>query len=85
MIGGHLRHWLDDRWAWLRPRTVPMIVAFAGMLAVLGTTKYLTSYAIAPTHSAALIDRDGAPELPKARNCFNPKHYDPEHAKHKDQ
>ena len=51
VIGGHLRHWLSDRWAWLRPRTVPMIVAFVGMLAVLGSTKYLSTYACTPHHS----------------------------------
>jgi len=62
VLGGHLRHWLAERWTWLRPRTVPMIVAFAGMLAVLGTTKYLTSYA-APRHGAMVHDiRDGGPQ-----------------------
>lgn len=44
VLAGHLHHWLADRWTWLRPRTVPMIVAFAGMLAVLGTVKYLAVY-----------------------------------------
>jgi hypothetical protein len=60
VIGGHLRHWLDDRWAWLRPRTVPMIVAFVGMLAVLGSTKYLSSFACSapqPGH----VNYDDAP------------------------
>jgi hypothetical protein len=62
VLGGHLRRWLDDRWAWLRPRTVPMIVAFAGMMAVLGTTKYLSSYACgAPQRSFAIYDDAPAP------------------------
>jgi hypothetical protein len=41
LISGHLAYWLRSRWTWLRPRTVPMIVALAGMFAVLGATKYL--------------------------------------------
>ena len=40
-----LRRWLAQRWAWLAPRSVPMIVAFAGLVAVLGATKYLSVYA----------------------------------------
>jgi hypothetical protein len=76
VIGGHLRHWFDDRWAWLRPRAVPMIVAFAGMLAVLGTTKYLASYAVVPTHSTALVDRESA-QLPKQRACWGNRHRTP--------
>jgi hypothetical protein len=75
VIGGHLRHWFDDRWAWLRPRTVPMIAAFAGMLAVLGTTKYLSSYA-APVHQSAqsaMTDR-GAAQPPKTHACWGTRH-----------
>ena len=68
VIGGHLRHWFDDRWAWLRPRTVPMIAAFAGMLAVLGTTKYLSSYASAPVHQSSMTDR-AAPQPPRTHAC----------------
>ena len=69
VIGGHLRHWFYDRWAWLRPRTVPMIAAFAGMLAVLGTTKYLSSYASAPVHQSSTTDR-GARQPPKTHGFF---------------
>lgn len=56
VLGGHLRHWLHDRWTWLRPRTVPMIVAFFGMLAVLGSTKYLSTFAASPPPRAGLYD-----------------------------
>jgi hypothetical protein len=52
-IGGRIRQWFDDRWTWIRPRTVPLIAAFAGMIAVLGTTKYLSIYACAPHRGAA--------------------------------
>ena len=68
ILGGHLRRWLDDRWTWLRPRTVPMIVAFAGMIAVLGTTKYLSTYACtAPHRSAVIHEEPPAPRVVKAR------------------
>ena len=29
-IGGRIRQWFDDRWTWIRPRTVPLIAAFDG-------------------------------------------------------
>jgi hypothetical protein len=45
VISGRLVQWLSTRWAWVRPRTVPMIAAFVGMLAVLGATRYLSEYA----------------------------------------
>lgn len=60
VIGGRLRHWLDDRWAWLRPRTVPMIVAFVGMFAVLGSTKYLSTYACGTAHHSYVIYEDSS-------------------------
>ena len=67
-IGGHLRQWFDDRWAWIRPRTVPLIVAFAGMIAVLGTTRYLSTYAaIAPRHSTVITDDAPPPHTIKVR------------------
>lgn len=74
VIGGHLRHWLHDRWTWLRPRTVPMIVAFMGMIAVLGSTKYLSSFASAPIHAASL-NSAGAPQ-PRSHACWDAKHRD---------
>jgi hypothetical protein len=40
-----LRAWFVARWAWFRPRTVPMIVALAGMLAVIASGNYLRNYA----------------------------------------
>ena len=71
-IGGHLRHWLGDRWTWLRPRTVPMIAAFIGMLAVLGSTKYLSTFAMAPSSRAAAYDSPHAPRWMPARSHASP-------------
>jgi hypothetical protein len=39
-LRGALDRDLARRWAWLRPRAVPLIVAFAGMLATLAAVKY---------------------------------------------
>jgi hypothetical protein len=43
-ISGLLTQWLAGRWAWLRPRTVPLIAALVGLLAVMAATKYLPAY-----------------------------------------
>jgi hypothetical protein len=45
VLAADLHGWLANRWSWVRPRTVPLLVAFAGMLAILGATKYLSVYA----------------------------------------
>ena len=36
-----LSRWLAARWAWFRPRTVPVVVAVIGMLLVLISADYL--------------------------------------------
>jgi hypothetical protein len=58
VISGRLVQWLSTRWAWLRPRTVPMIAAFVGMLAVLGATRYLSEYARGDHRHAPVIYAD---------------------------
>lgn len=40
-----LMTWLAAKWRWFKPRTVPMVVAFIGMLAVIGSATYLRNYA----------------------------------------
>jgi hypothetical protein len=44
-LGRHLQSWLLARWAWVRPRAVPLAVALAGMIALLAATKYLSALA----------------------------------------
>jgi hypothetical protein len=39
------RGWLAARWRWLRPRAIPVAVAFAGMLAVIASAHYLRELA----------------------------------------
>jgi hypothetical protein len=36
----HLDQWLSVRWNWLRPRMLPLMAAFAGLLLTLGVVKY---------------------------------------------
>jgi hypothetical protein len=40
-----VRGWLASRWQWLKPRAIPVAVAFAGMLAVLASAHYLRELA----------------------------------------
>jgi hypothetical protein len=45
VAAGDLLRWLDERWLWLKPRAVPILVAFAAMLAMLDAVKHLAIYA----------------------------------------
>lgn len=44
-LAADLRAWFVAKWAWFRPRTIPMIVAVLGMLAVIGSANWLRAYA----------------------------------------
>jgi hypothetical protein len=45
LAAGDLQRWLGERWQWLRPRSVPILVAFAAMLAMIDAAQHLTIYA----------------------------------------
>lgn len=40
-----VQQWFQARWQWFRPRTIPVLVAFAGMLAILESAAYLRKLA----------------------------------------
>ena len=40
-----VRGWLASKWRWLRPRSIPVAVAFVGMLGVLASASYLRDLA----------------------------------------
>ena len=42
MLTGQLERWLVERWLWLRPRSLPLVVAFVGMFGVLSAVKQLS-------------------------------------------
>jgi hypothetical protein len=44
-IVADLDRWLLARWEWLRPRTVPLLAAFLGLLVTLAAVKYVVVYA----------------------------------------
>ncbi|MEJ7600325.1 MAG: hypothetical protein WKG01_20615 [Kofleriaceae bacterium] len=56
VIAGDLQRWLSVRWQWLRPRTVPVIAAFVGMLAVIGAGRYLSR--LAQQRSVVTVSND---------------------------
>ncbi|MBS1119113.1 MAG: hypothetical protein H6Q90_1341 [Deltaproteobacteria bacterium] len=48
-----LRCWLSARWQWFRPRTVPVMVAVLGTIALAGSASYLSNLAHQPTERVA--------------------------------
>ncbi|MBA3453892.1 MAG: hypothetical protein H0T42_12425 [Deltaproteobacteria bacterium] len=42
LVASDLRRWLAARWQWFKPRTIPVAVAFVGMLGVLQAVSYLS-------------------------------------------
>jgi hypothetical protein len=53
---GDLQRWTFDRWLWLRPRTIPVLAAVAGMILVLMSADYLAhSHGTAPHMQPILI------------------------------
>jgi hypothetical protein len=45
-----LGRWFVAKWSWFRPRTVPVLVAALGFLAVLASANYLRHVTTAPPH-----------------------------------
>lgn len=65
--------WFAAKWRWFKPRTVPMIVAMLGMLAVIGSANYLRNFARRapdrlvieqPRSELTVITVDGKPMKP---------------------
>jgi hypothetical protein len=46
-----LRRWATAKWAWFKPRTVPILVAVAGMIFVLASADYLAHVHATPMHT----------------------------------
>ena len=43
LLASDLKRWLLARWRWFKPRTIPVTVAFVGMLGVLQAVSYLST------------------------------------------
>lgn len=63
LLVGDLQRWVATRWRWLRPRTIPVLVAFAGMLGVLQAVDYLSHPQVESVATATepVIYIDGTP------------------------
>ena len=59
-LAGAFAGWLEARWAWLRPRSIPVLVAALGMIAVINAVNYLgRAHAV-----SAQVSLSDAPSLP---------------------
>ncbi len=54
---GDLRRWLLSTLTWIRPRTVPFMVAALGLVAILASADYLQHVKVAPMHSSPTTSR----------------------------
>ena len=59
-VAADTRRWAAKRWSWLRPRTLPLLVAMAGLFCVVASGRYLSRYAVRPPAQTAAIDQDRA-------------------------
>ena len=50
VASANLGRWLTAKWSWFVPRTVPVIVAALGLVAVLASADYLRHVKTAPPH-----------------------------------
>jgi hypothetical protein len=57
VLVGDLRRWLLSTVTWLRPRTVPFVVAALGLIAVLASADYLQHVKVAPMHHSSTASR----------------------------
>src|SRR5262249_47040207 len=57
-----------QRWDWIRPRAVPLLAAFAGLLMSLGIVKYTSQ--LSYDHDLATRPR-ALPALPRATHCWS--------------
>lgn len=64
-LAGAFVGWLEARWAWLRPRSIPVLVAALGMIAVINAVNYL-GRAHAVSAQVSLTD---APSLPESNDA----------------
>jgi hypothetical protein len=55
---GDFDRWLGARWTWLRPRVIPVLVAVAGMFAVIASANYLRTFAQRPPERLVVHTQD---------------------------
>ena len=57
VLVGDLPRWLLSTLTWLRPRTVPLLVAALGFVAILASADYLQHVKVAPMHASPTASR----------------------------
>jgi hypothetical protein len=55
-VAADTKRWAAQRWSWLRPRALPIVVAVMGLVCVVASGRYLSRYATngAPPRTASL-------------------------------
>lgn len=77
VLAGDLQRWLVERWAWLRPRTIPLAVAGVAMMMMLGAVDHLT-YAPPADPRAHAHAADIEPDAGRVRiTPWRPVHTEP--------
>jgi len=64
VLTGALHRWVAHRWMWVKPRAIPLIVAFMGLLGVLNARHYLLQLARGPAPIESPAGAASAPDLP---------------------
>ena len=48
VLSSSFQRWCEQRWMWVRPRMIPLIVAFLGFVGVMNARRYLLALARGP-------------------------------------
>ena len=48
------KRWAINRWSWIRPRTLPMLVAVTGFFAIVASGRYLSNMVAKPPRAVAM-------------------------------
>lgn len=64
VITGALHRWVAHRWMWVKPRAIPLFVAFMGLIGVLNARHYLLQLARGPVPIEAQAGAATVPDVP---------------------
>jgi hypothetical protein len=69
-LTGWLHRWCVQRWGWIQPRLIPLIVAFVGLIGVLNARRYLLELARGP----AVVCAEPAERVMPEHHAAEPAH-----------
>lgn len=64
VITGAVHRWVAHRWMWVKPRVIPLVVAFMGLIGVLNARHYLLQLARGPAPIESQLGEASVPDLP---------------------